>query len=278
MTVTRQCTLIVLDSVGIGELPDAADFGDVGGDTLGHIAAFRQAAGRPLHIPNLQRLGIANVTRDAGPLAGVPPVDAPAAAFARLIEVAHGKDTATGHWEFMGLVSETAFSTFPDGFPSSLIEAFCHAIGQPAVLGNVAASGTAIIEELGAEHVRTGYPIVYTSADPVFQIAAHEDVVPFETLYAWCEAAYALCIPAGMSRVIARPFEGEPGAYTRTHRRKDYALSPPTPTYLDDIAKAGVKTLGVGKIGSIYSQQGIAGDVHTKNNADGVAQTLAAMA
>ena len=265
----RQAVIIVLDSVGIGELPDAASYGDRGADTLGNLA--RQQGG--LELPNLQALGLGNI-RAADPLAGCPPAPAPAAAFGRMVETAMGKDTATGHWEFMGLVLDKPFRTFPDGFPAPLIEAFTAAIGVEGVLGNVAASGTVIIEQLGAQHLETGLPIVYTSADPVFQIAAHEDVVPVETLYAWCEAAFEPCLAAGLSRVIARPFVGAPGAFSRTHNRRDFAMAPPRPTILDELAAAGRSTLGVGKIHSIYSGSGVAADVHTRDNAEGIAATL----
>ncbi len=269
----RMCTFVVLDSVGIGELPDADAYGDVGSDTLGHIADHVGG----LRLPHLQALGLGNVARDRGALAGCAAVGAPTGAFGRMAEQAFGKDTATGHWEFMGLVLDEPFQTFPQGFPGSLIDAFAAHIGHDGVLGNKAASGTVIIEELGQRHLETGWPIVYTSADPVFQIAAHEDIVPVDELYRWCEAAYALCIPAGLSRVIARPFTGAPGSFARTHRRKDFALAPPRPTYLDDLDRHGVRTLGIGKIPSIYSGQGVHGDIHTRNNDEGIEATLSAM-
>lgn len=269
----KQCTLIVLDSVGIGELPDAAEWGDTGSDTLGNMA--RAVGG--LKVPNLAALGLGNIRAD-DPIEGCEPVREPQAAFGKMTEVAHGKDTATGHWEFMGLVLEEPFQTFPDGFPAALIEGLCEALGVSGVLGNVAASGTQIIKELGPQHVESGLPIVYTSADPVLQIAAHEDVVPIETLYAWCEKAFELAIPAGLSRVIARPFVGSgPEDYTRTHRRKDFALAPPRDTILNELERAGVQTLGVGKIPSIYSDSGIASGLHTRSNEEGVAFTLEAM-
>lgn len=269
----KQCTLIVLDSVGIGELPDAAEWGDTGSDTLGNMA--RAVGG--LKVPNLAALGLGNIRAD-DPIEGCEPVSEPQAAFGKMTEVAHGKDTATGHWEFMGLVLEEPFQTFPDGFPAALIEGLCEALGVSGVLGNVAASGTQIIKELGPQHVESGLPIVYTSADPVLQIAAHEDVVPIETLYAWCEKAFELAIPAGLSRVIARPFVGSgPEDYTRTHRRKDFALAPPRDTILNELERAGVQTLGVGKIPSIYSDSGIANGLHTRSNEEGVAFTLEAM-
>lgn len=267
----KQAVVIVLDSVGIGEAPDAADFGDVGSDTLGHIdetvGGFR--------LPNLARLGLGNIERSS-PLTQIPARPQPQGAFGRLQETAIGKDTATGHWEFMGLVMDEPFQTYPDGFPAAFIEKFVEATGVSGVLGNKAASGTVIIEELGAEHIRTGKPIVYTSADPVFQIAAHEDVVPVETLYGWCEAAFDMMSDVGLSRVIARPFVGD-GPYERTHRRKDFALEPPREMFLDELAERGIRTLGIGKIPSIYSGRGIAGDIHTQGNADGIEKTISAM-
>lgn len=268
-----QCVVIVLDSVGIGAAPDAADYGDTGSDTLGHIA---QSQGG-LRLPNLQRLGLGNI-RAHDPLLGCPPVDAPEAAFGRMQETALGKDTASGHWEYMGLVIEQAFRVFPDGFPPALIEKFLAVTGAERVLGGMPASGTQILEELGAEHMASGAPIVYTSADPVFQIAAHEAVVPLERLYAWCEAFFPFAIEAGLSRVIARPFVGDPKAgFTRTGNRHDWAYPPPRPTILDELQEHGVKTLGVGKISSIFSGQGVAGSVHTSNNAQGIDATIAAM-
>ena len=267
-----QCVLIVLDSVGIGEAPDADRYNDQGSDTLGHIASSQGG----LDLPNLQRLGLGNIRADQ-PLHGCPPVPAPIASFGRLQETADGKDTATGHWEFMGLVLERPLSTYPDGFPAEMIDTLKASWKVEGVLGNKAASGTAIIKELGREHVRTGQPIVYTSADPVLQIAAHEDVVPLEQLYQWCEDAFDLAVARGLSRVIARPFVGEGPDFTRTSNRKDYALPPPRPTILDELAEAGVSTVGVGKISSIYSGSGIARSVHTVSNDDGIEVTLREM-
>ncbi len=270
--IPKQCTFVVIDSVGIGELPDAADYGDVGSDTLGHIAESQGG----LALPNLQQLGLGNIQR-ANSLLGCEPISAPTGAYGKMVETAFGKDTATGHWEFMGLVLDAPFKTFPNGFPDDILRPFLEKIGRAGVLGNKAISGTVVIEELGAEHVRTGLPIVYTSADPVFQIAAHEDVVPIEQLYEWCEIAYEICIPAGMSRVIARPFVGEPGAYKRTYNRKDFALAPPHRTFLRDLEDAGVATVGVGKIPSIYAEDGVARGVHTAGNEDGIDATLTCM-
>ncbi len=255
-----------MDSVGIGEMPDAASFGDAGSDTLGHICA---RVG--LKVPTLRGLGLANIR----PLPGLPPVEAPSGAFGRMAELSQGKDTSTGHWEFCGVVTEEGFATFPDGFPDALLERFAAQIGVAGVLGNKAASGTVIIEELGQEHVRTGLPIVYTSADPVFQIAAHEDVVPIEVLYTWCEVAYALVAPMGLGRVIARPFVGDYPNYTRTYNRRDFAVPPPRATLLERLAEAGIEVSGVGKIPSIFSNRGIARDIHTHGNAHGMEETIA---
>lgn len=268
----RQCVLIVLDSVGIGEAPDAEAYGDVGSDTLGAIASSQGG----LRLPNLQAMGLGSIRKDR-PLLGCPPAVAPQASYGKMRETAHGKDTATGHWEFMGLVPDVPFTTYPDGFPSDFVDAMRLAFGTSDVLGNKAASGTAIIEELGETHRQTGYPIVYTSADPVLQIAAHEDVIPVEQLYVWCEAIFPAAVARGLSRVIARPFIGTPGAYVRTPNRKDFALPPPRPTLLDELSSHGVRTLGIGKIASIYSGSGIHGDIHTANNDEGIEATLEAM-
>lgn len=268
----RQVTVVVLDSVGIGEAADAAAFGDAGADTLGHIA---DAAG-PLELPNLRALGLGNIERPT-PIRGCLPVQGPAGFYGRMNEVAPGKDTATGHWEMMGLVMDKPFRTFPDGFPADLIAAFCAATGVSGVLGNCAASGTEIIERLGRQHAATGLPIVYTSADPVLQIAAHEEVVPLATLYRWCELAYPIALAAGMSRVIARPFVGQWPGYERTYNRKDYALEPPRPTFLDSLAAAGRSVHAIGKISSIFSGRGVTTEELTHGNPDGIRATLEAM-
>lgn len=263
---SRRAVLIVLDSVGCGELPDAAAFGDVGAHTLGHIAEVVPG----FDMPNMRAMGLGNIT-------GLDQLAAhatPSASFGRMNEVSQGKDTTTGHWEFMGLIMDQPFKTFPDGFPAEILDPFLAAIGKDRALGNKAASGTVIIEELGREHIETGCPIVYTSADPVFQIAAHEDVVPIETLYKWCEVAYDLVIPRGQSRVIARPFVGEWPNFTRTSRRKDYALPPPRDTTLDALTNADVMVTGVGKISNIYAHQGVSASFHTKSNAEGMAETM----
>ncbi|MFU8802832.1 MAG: phosphopentomutase [Bradymonadaceae bacterium] len=263
---SRRAVIMVLDSVGVGELPDAADYGDVGSHTLGHIADVIDG----FDLPNLQRLGLGNIE-------GIPqlsPVDSPGAAFGRMAEQSHGKDTATGHWEFVGIILDEPFKTFPDGFGPDILAPFIEKTGIDGVLGNKAASGTVILEELGREHMETGKPIVYTSADPVFQIAAHEDVVPLETLYEWCRIAYDIVIPKGQSRVIARPFTGEWPNFERTANRKDFTFPPPRETALDRLTAEGVHVTGVGKIGNIYAQKGINDDIHTKDNNEGVEQTL----
>ena len=262
----KRVVLLVLDSVGVGELPDAAEYGDVGSHTLGHIAEVVDG----FKLPHLEQMGLGNIEG----LPQIPAVETPRASFGRMIEQAQGKDTATGHWEFVGIVMDEPFRTFPEGFDEEIIDAFCEAIGVDGVLGNKAASGTVIIEELGREHIATGKPIVYTSADPVFQIAAHEDVVDIETLYQWCEAAYEIAIPAGMSRVIARPFVGEWPDFERTSRRKDYTFPPPRDTVLDALQAAGVRTTGVGKIGNIFASQGLTDEIKTDDNDHGVEMTI----
>jgi phosphopentomutase len=254
---------IVLDSVGIGELPDAADYGDVGRDTLGHIARSR-----PLHLPNLVRLGLANIR----PLDHLAPSARPAGSFGKGATVSPGKDTTTGHWEMAGIWLDRAFPVYPHGFPKELIAEFEQKIGR-RTLGNKPASGTEIIKELGEEHVRTGWPIVYTSGDSVFQIAAHEDVVPIGELYRMCEIARALLHgPNRVGRVIARPFAGVAGNFRRTERRHDYAVEPPRPMLLDVLAESKIPVFGVGKIHDIYNGRGVDDYVTTKNNADGMAK------
>jgi phosphopentomutase len=264
----RRAIVIVLDSAGIGELPDAAAYGDEGSNTLGNIA--RNAA---LSIPTLASLGLSRVVS----LAGVPVAATPSGAFGRMAERSAGKDSVTGHWELMGIVIDRAFPTFPNGFPSELIAEFERRIGRP-VLGNVVASGTAVIDDLGPEHVRTGSPIVYTSADSVFQIAAHEAIVPLAQLYAWCEIAYELTVVAmGLGRVIARPFVGEPGAFHRTPNRHDYAMPPRGDTLLDKLTQAGLTVSAIGKINDLFAGQGI-GEAHaTISDDDGMTKVEAQM-
>ncbi len=260
---------IVLDSVGIGELPDAADYGDVGRTTLGHIAESR-----PLLLPNLVRLGLANIA----PLAHLDPAAAPAGCFGKGATHSPGKDTTTGHWEMAGIWLAQAFPVYKHGFPPEIMQPFEKAIGRKT-LGNEPASGTEIIKELGAEHMRTGYPIVYTSGDSVFQIAAHEEIIPIAELYRMCEIARKLLVgPNEVGRVIARPFTGTPGNFRRTERRHDYAVEPPRPMLLDVLKDRGVPVFGIGKIHDIYNGRGVENYLTTKNNADGMEKLAAALA
>jgi phosphopentomutase len=250
----------VLDGCGAGELPDAAAYGDVGADTLGHV--LRRSG---VELPDLAALGLGEVV---GLPLGAP---SPEATYGRLIERGAGKDTTTGHWEMMGVVLERPFPTYPGGFPLEVMEPFERAIGR-GTLGNRPASGTGIIEGLGDEHCATGKPIVYTSADSVFQIACHEEVVPVAELYSWCEIARGILEgPHAVGRVIARPFAGALGHYERTPRRRDYSLEPPGPTYLDLLHARGVPVVGVGKIGEIFVQRGVDVDDHTTDNTLGIA-------
>jgi phosphopentomutase len=265
----RKVVVLVCDSLGVGAAPDAAAYGDQGADTVGHTAS---AVGG-LELPTLGSWGLGRLTR----IAGVPPVDPAAAVVARMAERSAGKDTTTGHWEMMGVVLQAPFPTYPDGFPPEVIDAFSAAIGR-GVLGNKPASGTQIIAELGAEHLASGKPIVYTSADSVFQIAAHKRVVPLEQLYRWCETARRLLTgPHAVGRVIARPFDGEPGAFVRTKERRDYAVPPTGPTVLEAAFKAGVSTFGVGKIEDIFSGRGLSGCDHTGDNQSSLDATVRAL-
>jgi phosphopentomutase len=259
---------IVLDSLGIGEMPDAAAYGDQGSDTLGNIARQRR-----LNLPNLCRLGLANIR----PLTGLDPAAEPAGAFGRCALASPGKDTTTGHWEMAGIHLEKPFPLFPNGFPREVMEPFETRIGRHT-LGNKAASGTEIIKELGEEHMHTGSPIVYTSADSVFQIAAHEEVIPLFELYKMCETARDILRgPHEVGRVIARPFAGEPGAFTRTPNRHDYAVPPPQGMLLDQLHDRSVEVYSVGKIFDVFLGRGIGEQAKTKSNADGMAKTLHAM-
>lgn len=267
-----QCVLIVLDSVGIGEAPDAAAYGDVGADTLGNIAKVDGG----LQLPNLQRLGLGNIRAHA-PLDGCPPHPSPRGAFGALQEQARGKDSATGHWALMGLHLDRPLSTYPNGFPPEVIEALKSTWKVPTILGNRAASGTAIIHELGVEHLQSAAPIVYTSADPVLQIAAHLDVVPLSQLYQWCEQAFELAVSYGLNRVIARPFTGTFPEFVRTSDRRDFTLAPPRPTILNALEDAGIETLGIGKIASLFANDGVPNAISTKDNQDGIEHTLHAM-
>jgi phosphopentomutase len=253
--------ILVLDGVGIGAAPDAAAYGDEGSDTLGNLA--RAVGG--LSLPNLAAAGLGNIA----PLQGIAPTSAPHGAWGKLRPASAGKDSTTGHWEIAGVHLRRPFPTYPNGFPDELLNQFSHATGR-GVIGNVAASGTEIIARLGEEHERTGKLIVYTSADSVFQIAAHERVVPLEELYAACEAARAtLVAPHDVSRVIARPFDGRPGQYVRTENRRDYALAPPEETLLDDLAAAGVPRAGVGKVDDLFAGRSLRAR-HTRDNAEGI--------
>ena len=256
-TAGRRATWIVLDSCGVGAMPDAAEWNDAGADTLGHVA--EHVGG--LKIPNLRALGLGNIR----PVAGGEAVAQPAAAFGKAAIISAGKDTLSGHWEMAGVPVPTPFVTFPDGFPAGIMDPFHAAIGRGS-LGNKPASGTVIIEELGRAHMESGQPIVYTSADSVFQIAAHEDVVPLETLYQWCEAAFGIVTARGVARVIARPFVGEPGAFVRTTGRKDFALVPPSRTLPDELIDAGIPATSVGKIESIFGGRGFSRGVKAGHN------------
>jgi len=257
--------VIVVDSCGAGALPDAAEYGDAGANTLANTS--RAAGG--LSLPTLQSWGLGNLTS----IEGCPPVGSPRASCGTMAQLSQGKDTTTGHWEMMGIVLEKGFATFPNGFPAAVMEAFVSRSGAPGWLGNKAASGTVILEELGEEHLRTGFPIVYTSADSVFQIAAHEEKIPLSTLYRYCEAAREVGKKHGIARVIARPFVGRAGSFQRTYNRRDFTQQPPAGLVLDLLAQAGVRVVGVGKIPDIYDGRGIARSLHTKGNADGLAKT-----
>lgn len=264
--------LVVLDGVGAGELPDASTYSDTGANTLGNLArALKEKTGRTLNIPNLARLGIGNITS----IAGVAPkkTGEGAGAYGKARELSNGKDTTSGHWEMAGLVVEKPFRTYPDGFSAEVMDRWVKECGLPGYLGNKAASGTEIIEELGREHLKTGKPIVYTSADSVWQIAAHEEAFGLQRLYDISKAARKICDEMGISRVIARPFVGNPdkGApFKRTYNRKDLAQHPFGKTVLDLLVDAGVPTLGIGKISSIYAGHGIQKNIDTAGNTDGI--------
>lgn len=263
----KRIAVIVLDSVGIGELPDAARFGDTGAHTLGHIAERAPS----LRLPHMQRLGLGNIA----PLQGIPPVDKPQGYYGKMAEVSVGKDTMTGHWEIMGLKVDIPFNVFPDGFPAELIERFEKETGRK-VIGNKAASGTEILDELGAEQMETGAWILYTSADSVLQLAAHEEIIPLEELYRGCEIARRLTLdePYAVGRVIARPYIGKPGAFTRTPNRHDYAVKPPAPTVMNLLKDAGYDSISVGKINDIFSGEGVTESNPTKSNPDGIQKTI----
>jgi len=263
--VRRRAVILVLDGVGVGAAPDAAAYGDEGSDTLGNLS--RAVGG--LRLPNLATVGLGNVA----PIQGLAPVVPAEGAWGRMRPASAGKDSTTGHWEIAGVHLSRPFPTYPNGFPADVLDRFTEAVGR-GIIGNVAASGTEIIARLGAEHEATGKLIVYTSADSVFQVAAHEQVVPLEELYAACETARAqLVAPHDVSRVIARPFVGRPGAYERTANRRDYSLAPPEETLLDDLAAAGVPRAGVGKVDDLFAGRSLRAR-HTTSNAEGIAAIL----
>ena len=265
MSRRRRAAIIVLDGVGIGEAPDAAQYGDVGSNTLGNLA--RAVGG--LRLPNLERAGLGGIA----PLQGMQSPRQPIAAFGLMVPATSGKDSTAGHWEIAGVHLKKPFPTYPNGFPKSVLDEFSKRTGR-GVLGNTAASGTGIIAEHGEEHQRSGAWIVYTSADSVFQIAAHEQTVPVAELYRACEVARAILVaPHDVSRVIARPFGGKPGAYTRTPNRRDYSIPPPETTLLDALAEAGVQRAGVGKVDDLFAGRAITSE-HSADNAQGLTHIL----
>jgi phosphopentomutase len=266
--VTGRWTQIVLDGVGVGELPDADRYDDVGSNTLGNISSAR-----PLHIPNLMALGIGNIL----PLYGIPPAEHPSASFGKMAEGSPAKDSTIGHWELAGLISTKPLPTYHNGFPPDIIDAFKKATGR-SILGNIVASGTEIIQELGDKHCQTGFPIVYTSADSVFQIAAHEEVIPPDELYTMCRAARQILQGEhAVGRVIARPFVGENGHYTRTRHRRDFSLPPPGTIIMDLLMKRGIPTVGIGKIDDLFAGRGLSVIQHTESNDHGITTTIKAM-
>ncbi|MDQ2977058.1 MAG: phosphopentomutase [Acidobacteriota bacterium] len=265
----NRIALIVLDGAGIGAMPDAPEWGDAGSDTFGHILESRE-----VRLPNLQRYGLGNVR----PLQNVPPLVQPEGSYGRCALRSNGKDTTTGHWEMAGIILKQAFPTYPNGFPRSILERFIKDTGIPGILGNFAASGTEIIKDLGEAHVQTGKPIVYTSADSVFQIAAHEEVIPLPKLYGICEAARSILDGEHkVGRVIARPFLGEPGNFYRTENRHDYAVPPPRENLLLALKDEGLDVVCIGKIASIYDSMGVTEDLTAKNNQQSIDQTIHAL-
>ncbi|MCP4214645.1 MAG: phosphopentomutase [bacterium] len=262
MTKIKRTIVIVLDSVGVGELPDAGEYGDIGSNTLGHIA--EQTGG--LKLPNMQKMGLGNII----PIKGVKPTETPTASWGKMKEASKSKDTMAGHWEMMGLIVKKPFPIYPEGFGKEILQKFYDATGFTMVLGNKAASGTVIIEELGDEHVKTGQPIVYTSGDSVFQIAVHEEVVPLDKLYDVCNKTRKICDEYQIGRVIARPFIGENGSYTRTANRRDFPMDPPGETALVELKRNNFPVMGIGKIEDIFVGQGITRALHTKSNSNGM--------
>src|SRR5713226_8826508 len=262
-------TLMVLDGAGIGAMPDAPEWGDTGSDTFGHICESRQ-----VQLPNLQSLGLGNIR----PLSGVAKIEKPRGCYGKCALKSNGKDTTTGHWEMAGIILDRAFPTYPHGFPQTLIDKFIRETDVSGILGNIPASGTEIIKALGEEHVKTGKPIVYTSADSVFQIAAHEQVIPLPRLYEICEIARRILDGENrVGRVIARPFLGEPGAFYRTENRHDYAVPPPRANLLPALADEGLDVVCIGKIASIYDSIGVTKDLTAKNNEQSIDQTINAL-
>jgi len=265
----NRIVLIVLDGAGIGAMPDAPEWGDAGSDTFGHICESRQ-----LSMPNVQSLGLGNIR----PLAGVPAIDSPRGGYGKCALKSNGKDTTTGHWEMAGIILERAFPTYPEGFPRAVIDQFIARTNVPGVLGNVPASGTEIIKDLGEEHVKSGKPIVYTSADSVFQVAAHEEIINLDRLYEICEIARDMLRGEHeVGRVIARPFLGSPGAFYRTENRHDYAVPPPRENLLPLLSQAGFDVVCIGKIASIYDSTGVTQDLTAKNNQQSIDQTIRAL-
>jgi phosphopentomutase len=268
-SVFNRITLIVLDGAGIGAMPDAPEWGDAGSDTLGHICESRA-----VRLPNLQGLGLGNIR----PLKGVAKIENPRGCYGKCALKSNGKDTTTGHWEMAGIILERAFPTYPHGFPQTLIDEFIRKTGVPEILGNIPASGTEIIKQLGEEHVKTGKPIVYTSADSVFQIAAHEEVIPLNRLYEICEIARGILRGEHeVGRVIARPFLGAPGSFYRTENRHDYAVPPPRGNLLPLLSEHGLDVVCIGKIASIYDSAGVTQDLIAKNNEQSIDQTIRAL-
>ena len=268
MNPFKRIVLIVLDSAGIGEMPDAADWGDAGTDTIGHVTAVENP-----QLPELRKLGLGNIRQ----FPNLPPVDKPEGAFGKAAILSNGKDTTVGHWEIAGLITAQPFPTYPNGFPDRILEPFKKAIGRDA-LGNKTASGTEIIKEFGAEHIQSGSPIIYTSADSVFQVAAHERIISLEELYRICEIARAILQREDrVARVIARPFIGEPGRFQRTGNRKDFAIPPPEKTLLDLLKEAGLAVVGIGKIPSIFDFRGFTAQIEAHDNASVTDQTIQAL-
>jgi phosphopentomutase len=266
----RRAIIVIMDSCGAGEAPDAADYGDEGADTLGHTAS---AVGG-LDVPNLQRGGLGNLH---GNIMGVPPANSPTMAYGKLTEASAGKDSTTGHWEIAGIITTEPQATFTEsGFPDDLVRAIEEEAGCEFI-GNYAASGTVILEQLGPEHIKTGKPILYTSADSVFQIAAHKQVISLEDLYRICRVARKHCDRYLIGRVIARPFEGLPGNFTRTYERQDFAMAPHSPTLLDHAKDAGLSVTAIGKIEDLFAGRGITTAIHTEGDEDGLRRTVEAM-